>query len=64
MDQVTTTLTPTDFCLRGRDYWSLGIKNVASLDKIYQDMAHTFRENLYQDPGYSKTAIKMSWKWR
>lgn len=48
---------------RARDYWSLGITDVASLDRIYQPMAQLFDPASYVDPKYPATKVYARWKW-
>ena len=48
---------------RARDYWSLGITDVASLDQVYQPMARTFDLASYADPKYPATKVYARWKW-
>ena len=45
------------FCLRGVDYWALGIYDIADLDKVYQARALRFDEKLYKDPAYPQKKI-------
>ena len=48
---------------RARDYWSLGITDVASLDRVYQPMARTFDPKGYVDPKYAAVKVYARWKW-
>ena len=48
---------------RARDYWSLDIRDVASLDRVYQPMARMFDAAAYRDPGYPETKVWARWKW-
>ncbi|MCP3953452.1 MAG: transglutaminase domain-containing protein [Desulfobacterales bacterium] len=49
---------------RARDYWSLGITDVASLDRVYQPMARMFDLASYVDPKYPATKVYARWKWK
>jgi hypothetical protein len=44
---------------RGKDFWSLGIKDVDSLNRVYQPMARTFDRQTYTSPKYSETIISL-----
>jgi len=48
---------------RAKDYWSLGITDVASLDQVYQPMARTFDLAAYSDPKYPETKVYARWAW-
>jgi transglutaminase-like putative cysteine protease len=48
---------------RGKDFWSLGITNVASLDRAYHPMARTFDRKSYVKPGYTATKVFARWQW-
>ena len=48
---------------RARDYWSLGITDVASLDRAYQPMARMFNLASYVDPKYPATKVFARWDW-
>lgn len=48
---------------RARDYWSLGITDVASLDRVYQPMARTFNPAAYKDPKYPAIKVYARWTW-
>ena len=48
---------------RAKDYWSLGITDVASLDQVYQPMALMFDLAAYSDPGYPVTKVYARWAW-
>jgi len=48
---------------RAKDYWSLGIKDVASLDQVYQPMARMFDLAAYSDPKYPATKVYARWAW-
>ena len=48
---------------RARDYWSLGITDVAGLDRVYRPMARAFDPRSYVDPHYPATKVYARWKW-
>lgn len=48
---------------RAKDYWSLGINDVASLDRVYQPMAKMFDLAAYSDPKYPVTKVCARWAW-
>jgi hypothetical protein len=48
---------------RAKDYWSLGIKDIASLDRVYQPMARMFDASSYRNPGYPETKVWARYAW-
>lgn len=48
---------------RGKDFWSMGITDVASLDRVYQPMARMFNLASYVDPKYPATKVFARWDW-
>lgn len=48
---------------RAKDYWSLGITDVSSLDQVYQPMARMFDLAAYSDPKYPATKVYARWAW-
>ena len=49
------------FCFRAKDYWSIGIRSVEDLDRIYGPIALAFRESDYRDPQYPKIDLVIKW---
>jgi len=49
---------------RGNDFWSLGITDVAGLDRLYQPMARMFDPASYVDPRYPARKVFARWKWK
>lgn len=48
---------------RGKDFWSLGITDVAGLDRAYHPMARTFDRKSYVNPGYTAIKVFARWAW-
>jgi len=48
---------------RARDYWSLGITDVASLDRVYRPMARAFNPKAYVNPEYPAVKLFARWEW-
>lgn len=44
-------------CLRGTDYWDMGIKGVSDLDSALRKEAAAFKAEQYRDPEYAATPL-------
>ncbi|MBE0584191.1 MAG: transglutaminase domain-containing protein [Desulfofustis sp.] len=45
------------FCFRGTDYWDIGIKTVADVDRLLRAIALAFNPQQYRDPVYTEETI-------
>ncbi len=48
---------------RAKDFWSVGITDIASLDRAYQPLARVFDRESYVNPGYTETKVYARWPW-
>ena len=48
---------------RAKDFWSVGITDIASLDRAFQPMARAFVRKSYVNPGYPETKVYARWQW-
>ena len=48
------------FCLRGKDYWELGITDVSKLNEVMENTARIFKEEYYITPKTKKLDIRIS----
>lgn len=46
------------FCLRGTDYWDMGVTGVSDLDSILRKEAAAFKTEKYREPEYKQISIK------
>ncbi len=40
------------YCIRGRDYWDMGIKDISGLNIVFSEKALAFEGALYRNPSY------------
>jgi len=46
------------FCLRGTDYWDMGVTGVSDLNSVLRKEAVIFKTEQYKEPGYTKILLE------